>query len=132
MDLYKVLIDKLKQHPELTCFEFPGGVHIEPPSPSGFAIELRSEGKLWTVHLGNAGFHEEFRSAEEVLNFVAWCYSGLARLREVWRGSKPQEVRLEAYEDGKWSWVSKTGFIFVPFWRQRHEVLLENPKLLRD
>jgi hypothetical protein len=132
MDVCAVLIDKLKQHPELTYVEFPGGVHIGPPSPTGFAVELRSVGKRWMVHLGNAGFHEEFFSGEEALQFVAWCYSGLARLREVWRGGTPQEARLEAYEDEKWSWISKTGSIFVPLWRQRYEVLLENPALLTE
>ncbi|HEX6071864.1 MAG TPA: hypothetical protein VFY95_02520, partial [Sphingomicrobium sp.] len=73
-----------------------------------------------------------FTSAEEVLNFIAWCYSGTARVREVWRGSSPQMAVLEAQENGAWRPVSETRFIFVPIWRQRREVVLENPNLLKD
>ena len=81
--------------------------------------------------LGEAGFHDDFMTADEVLNFVAWCYSGAARVREVWRGQSPQKSVLEAYEDGEWYVVSTTGFIFVPFWRPRREVILQNPNLLK-
>ena len=34
MDPCNVLIDKLKQHPELTYVELPDGVHIKPHSPT--------------------------------------------------------------------------------------------------
>lgn len=132
MDLCAVLIDKLKRHPELTYVEIPDGIHVDPPSPTGFAVEIRSEGNCWTVYLGEAGFHEEFCSAEEVMHFFGWCYSGRARLREVWRGGTPQESWLEAYEDEKWSWISRTGSLLFPFWRRRYEVVLENPTLLTD
>ena len=132
MDLCTVLIEKLKRHPELAYSECPGGVRIEPPSSSGFAVGLHSDDQEWTVVLGNAGFHEAFNSAEEALSFIAWCYSGTARVREVWRGSSPEKSVLEAREDGVWRWVSETQFIFVPFWRKRREVVLENPNLLKD
>lgn len=132
MDARTALPDKLRQHPELTYSEAPRSVRIEPPSAKGFAVELRSDGAGWTVFLGKAGFHETFTSAEEVLNFIAWCYSGAARVREVWRGKSPQKAVLEAHENDQWCSVSETGFIFVPFWRERREVILENPNLLKD
>ena len=84
------------------------------------------------MSLGNAGFHESFTSAEEALNFIAWCYSGAARVREVWRGGLPQKAILEALENGDWRSVSETRFMFVPFWRDRREVVLENPSLLKS
>lgn len=130
MDPRMALIEKLQRHPELAYSEAPAGVRIEPPSSSGFAVELRIDDNEWTVFLGNAGFHQVFNSAEEVLNFIAWCYSGTARVREVWRGNSPQRAFLEAREDGDWRSVSETGFILVPFWRERREVVLENPNLL--
>jgi hypothetical protein len=132
MDARTALLEKLRQHPELAYSETPDSVRIEPPSAKGFAVELRKDDEEWTVFLGNAGFQEAFSSAEEVLSFIAWCYSGEARVREVWRGTSPQKAFLEAYESGQWRSVSETGFIFVPFWRERREVILENPNLLKD
>lgn len=132
MDLRLALLEKLQQHPELTYSEAPGCVRVEPPSSDGFAVELRDDNPVWTVFLGNAGFHEAFTSTEEALNFIAWCYSGAARVRELWRGSSPQKAVLEAHENGEWRTVSETGFIFVPFWRERRELILENPNLLKS
>jgi hypothetical protein len=132
MDPRAKLIEKLKRHPGLAHSEFPGGVRIEPPIASGFAVELHGDENEWTVVLGDAGFHETFGSPEEAMNFITWCYSGAARVREVWRGSSPEKSVLEAFENGSWRWVSVTRFIFVPFWRRRHEVILVNPNLLRD
>ena len=132
MDPRPALIERLKQHPELTYREASGSVRIDPPSSEGFAVELRSDQRGWTVFVGNAGFHEAFTSAEEALDFIAWCFSGAARLREAWRGGVPEKVVLEALVDGKWDFVSETGFFLVPFWRRRREVLLTNPNLLKD
>ena len=130
MDPRDLLLDKLKRHPELVHREIPGGLRIEAPSPTGFAIELRGDEHGWTVWLGNAGFHEDFQAADEVLDFVAWCYSGEARVRELWRGTMPERSILEACEDGAWHEVAATVFVFVPFWRRRTEVVLRNPNLL--
>lgn len=132
MDPCTALTEKLQQHPELVYSEAPGYVRIEPPTSHGFAVELRSAEQEFTVYLGDAGFHESFTSAEEVLTFVAWCYSGGARVRELWRGSLPQKAVVEVYEDGEWGTVSEVRFIFVPFWRGRREVVLENPTLFQN
>lgn len=125
-------LEKLQQHPELTYHEAPGRVRVDPPGPDGFAVELRSAENKWTVFLGEAGFHETFTSPEEALEFIAWCYSGDARVKEVWRGRSPQKAILEGHENGEWRTVSETGFICVPFWRERREVVLENPNLLKS
>lgn len=132
MSVTLALIEKLQQHPELAYSETSGRVRIEPPSAHGFAIELLGDGNHCTVFLGGAGFHESFDKREEALDFIAWCYSGAARVREVWRGNTPQSAILEAHENGEWRPVSKTGFFFVPFWRERREIVLENPNLLKN
>ena len=132
MDPRTAFIEKLQKHPELVYADAPDCLRIEPPSSTGFAVELRSDNGEWTVFLGDAGFHEAFAAAEEALDFIAWCYSGAARVREVWRGRSPQKATLESHEDGEWRSVSETGFFFVPFWRERREVVLVNPNLLRD
>lgn len=128
MDPRLALLEKLQQHPELAYDEAPGCLRVDPPSPQGFAVELRSAYNKWTVFLGEAGFHEAFTSPKEVLNFIAWCYSGEARVREVWRGRSPQKAILEAHENGEWRTVSETGFIFVPFWRERREGYFGEPE----
>ena len=46
------------------------------------------------------GWHQHFDDPEEVMNFIAWCYSGEARVREVWRGSLLQKAILEVHENG--------------------------------
>ena len=132
MEPRAALIEKLQQHPELTYAAFPDGVRIESPAPSGFAVELHGDGDGWTVALGEGGFHEAFDTGEEALNFIAWCYSGSARLREVWRGASPARATLEAFEDGDWHLVAETRFLFVPFWRRRREAILTNPNLLKN
>jgi hypothetical protein len=132
MDPLAILRGKLAGHPELVQGDARGGLRIEAPTKTGFAIELRADVHGWTVELGEAGFHDDFSSAEEVLEFVAWCYSGAARLREVWRGNSPVRSALEAKENGTWREVSATVFIFIPFWRKRREVILTNPNLLKS
>jgi hypothetical protein len=47
------------------------------------------------VSLGDAGFHESFTSTEEALNFIAWCYSGEARVREVCVAGRPRRRFLK-------------------------------------
>lgn len=132
MDPCITLLEKLNRHPELVHYKFLGGVRIEPCGSNGFAVELFGDDEKWTVHCGTGGFHETFNSAEEALNFVAWCYSGTARLREMWRGNSPEKSVLEGCDDGEWRQVSVTGFFFVPFWRKRREIILQNPNLLKD
>jgi hypothetical protein len=131
MDPHVAFLEKLRQRPELTYSETSNCVRVEPPSSRGFAVELRSASNNWTVFLGDAGFHEVFTSSEDVLNFIAWCYSGEARVREIWRGSSLQKAILEARENAEWRTVSETRFVLVPFWRERREVILKNPNLLR-
>jgi hypothetical protein len=132
MDPHLTLVDKLKRYPELKHSERPGRVRVEAPEPNGFALELHSGHDGWTVYLGEAGFHETFSSADEVLNFIAWCYSGEARVREFWRGSSPQKAILEAYQGDDWREISLTGYFVLQFWLEQQVRVFTNPKILRD
>jgi len=131
MDPCEALIERISGRPGLAYKELAQGIRIESPTAEGFAVELHAEPRGWTVYLGRGGFHRAFTSADEVLNFIAWCYSGSARLRELWRGTSPEKSILEANENGAWHPVSETGFLLVHFWRRRTEVILQNPKLLK-
>ncbi|MEM6857360.1 MAG: hypothetical protein AAF559_05775 [Pseudomonadota bacterium] len=130
MSPHDVFVEKLQKHPELSYCESIGRLLIKPPSETGFAVELHSSVDNWTVYLGNAGFHETFDNAAETLNFMAWCYSGEARVREVWRGVSPEFAALEYFSDGEWREDSRTGYFFWRYWRAANEVILQNPNLL--
>ncbi|WP_108985019.1 hypothetical protein [Candidatus Phycosocius bacilliformis] len=130
MNLHEILLQRLQRVPELEHRQQPGWLRIEAIQPNGFAVEVHTGESNWTVYLGNGGFHETFASGTEVINFVAWCYSGEARLREFWRGSIPQKCVLEGLHDGDWREISATGYFLVPFWQKSREVVLQNPCLL--
>ena len=132
MSPHDFFVEKLPMHPELSYCESAGRLRIEPPSEMGFAVELHSSEDKWTVYLGNAEFHETFDSAAETLDFMAWCYSGEARVREVWRGVSPEFAALEYLTDGNWREDSRTTYFFWRFWRAANEVILQNPNLLTD
>lgn len=129
MDPHRALLQKLQRHPELEHMAVPGRIRVEAPNDQGFAVELLSANGEWTVYLGEAGLHERFSSPDKVINFIAWCYSGEARIREVWRGNWPQKAILEALQDGEWLEESLTGYFIVPFWLGRHEIIRTNPDL---
>jgi hypothetical protein len=49
--------------------------------------------------LGDNGFHEHFDEPDDdPLEFIAWCYSGLSRLREVRYGTVVGRTVLEGLE----------------------------------
>ena len=129
MDAIAILAGKLKKHSNLRWSRGDNFLKIDAPTPSGFAVDFRHEGDEWNVYLGSGGWHQHFDDPEEALDLIAWCYSGEARVREVYRGNILQKSVLEGYVDGAWTSISLTGYL-APFWRKRTEVLLENPNLL--
>lgn len=129
MDAVATLIEKLGKRPELRWASGEDWVRIEPPSTNGFTVELRHEGEEWTVYLGSGGWHQHFDDPADALELIAWCYSGDARVREVYRGQVLQKSVLEGFADGTWNTISVTGYL-APFWQKRSEAILENPNLL--
>lgn len=131
MDALDRLESKLTSHPELQWQRESGRICIEAPRLGGFAVELHFSGDEWTVYLGLGTWHEHFLDEEEALNFVAWCYSGEARLREIRRGSVLTKSVLEARNGETWERVSEVGYLSFAFWRQKSEIVRQNPNLLR-
>ncbi|MCX7284233.1 MAG: hypothetical protein NTX28_09345 [Novosphingobium sp.] len=129
MDALAALADKLAKHPELNWSKGDQWVSIAAPRSGGFAVELRRDGDEWTVFLGSGGWHQHFDEATEALDLVAWCFSGNARVREIYRGQVLQKSILEGLEDGSWTSLALTRY-FAPFWRKKSEVVLRNPNLL--
>lgn len=131
MDPRCTLREKLKGHPELRWTEADDFIRIEPLRPDGFTVALGPQGDEWVVYLGEGGFHQAFESADEALNFVAWCFSGECRLREVRRGTRVQKCIVEAKDDGDWQTVLTTGFFLFAPWHRRVEAVFQNPNLLK-
>lgn len=129
MDPVSAIADKLAEHAILNWTKGDRWIRVDAPHSGGFAVELRWEGDEWTVYLGSGGWHQHFDEATEALNLVAWCYSGNARIREIYRGHVLQKSILEALEGESWNRISETGY-FAPFWHKRSEVVFQNPNLL--
>lgn len=131
VDAVAALADKLARRADLLWSRGDQWVRIDAPRSNGFAVELRHEGDEWTVYLGSGGWHQHFDEPKEALALIAWCYSGDARVREVYRGDVLQKSILEGFVEGAWESISLTRY-FAPFWRKRTEVLLENPNMISD
>ncbi|MFN9499581.1 MAG: hypothetical protein ACK54U_03470 [Sphingomonadales bacterium] len=129
-DTFSTLTEKLARHPELQWEAGDGFVRVNAPVSGGFALELQHQGGEWTVFLGSGGWHQHFDDGADALEFIAWCYSGNVRVREVWRGTSLQKSVLETQVDGAWRQTSHTGYFLVPFWRKKTEVIMQNPDLL--
>ena len=133
MNLYDVLAKKIDDHPVLKCVSWPNGIRIEAPNADGFAVQVWGGDNDWTVSVGDGGaWHEQLSESDDVLNFVAWCYSGEARLREARRGNWVQTAILEAHSVDGWYEESRVVYPFVPFWRKTRETVFHNPDLLSD
>jgi hypothetical protein len=131
VDPLQLLAERLRGRPELAWTATPGSVRIEAPATEGFAVELVRDEDQLTVFLGDGASDLIFEDSDEALNFVAWCFSGEARLRQTWRGDSLHKCVLEGLQRDQWQTVETTVFPFVPFWRSKREVILRNPNLLR-
>ena len=131
-DLLGELEAKLVNHNALKWQKTETSLRIEAIDYTGFAVTLYKTDDGWGVALGEHGFHDHFDQADDdPLEFVAWCYSGSSRLREIRYGSVVGRTILEIAIDEEWHKVSTTGLIFFPFWRKPTQRILQNPTLIR-
>ena len=63
------------------------------------------------------GWHEEFTSEEDALNYFGFGLSPKCRLRIFYRGGTQTRWVVEGFEDGEWIPDSETGLLLQPFWR---------------
>ena len=130
MEALNALAEKLVRYPELQWVRDENSIRIEAPRPDGFAIELHYSGNEWTVYLGSGGWHQHFDDGADALNFIAWCYSGDARVREIRCGHIIRKSVLEACVGDSWERVAVVGYFPAAFWRKKSETVLQNPNLL--
>ena len=117
--------DKLKKYPQLSCQINDNKIYVEPSSPAGFTVWLTENNPGYTV--GFDGWHEEFDNEDEALNCFAFGLSDKCRLKVLKRGNMPYSWSVEIKYDDEWNEDSKTGLIFVPFWKTKSIEYLTNP-----
>ena len=120
--------ERLLRHPELRFVETATSIDIQPPSADGFGVGIRVVPHGYIVSF--EGWHEEYATAEEALNCVAFAFSGESRLAVTYRGPVPVKWSLERLHGGQWYLESETGLILQPFWLRRRVVYRKNPNLL--
>ena len=130
-EVFAELENKLTDQTQLIWQRSGLSIRIEAAGANGFSITLSKDHDGWVVALGDAGFHEHFDESDDPLNFIAWCYSGESRLREIRYGSVVRRTVLEYFENDEWLTYSTTGEIFFPFWKKASENILQNPTMLR-
>jgi len=118
---------RLAKYPEVRYSETATSIEVHAACETGFPVGLQIHGDGFVVSF--AGWHEEFESQEEALNCFAFGLSSDCRLRVVCRGSTPTRWIVEHKQDHSWIKHGETGLLFVPFWRSRRVVYLQNDLL---
>jgi len=125
MSAIEKIKDKLRKYPQLNCQIEGNKISVEPSSTTGFTVWLIDNDPGYTV--GFDGWHEEFENQDEALNCFAFGLSDKCRLKVAKRGNKPYSWTVESKIGKEWNEDSKTGLIFVPFWKTKTIEYLSNP-----
>ena len=109
--------EKLKKYSELN-YQLEGNtLSITPLDTNGFRVWLAEDDACYTV--GFDGWHEEFECESDALDCFAFGLSDQCRLKIVRRGDMACSWTVESKENNEWKMDSRTGLIFVPFWRKK-------------
>ena len=124
MDLISRVEAKLAKYPEVRYTATPSSIRIEALDGSGFEVSLEVRPGVFVVHFD--GWHEEFTSADDALNCLAFGLSDSCRLAVTYRGAMPTKWVLESRQGENWSPNSETGLLIFPFWRRSRVVYKRN------
>jgi len=116
--------ERLKKYPQLKYQIEDKTISIDSKSSKGFTVWLTENNPGFTV--GFDGWHEEFEHEDEALKCFAFGLSDECRLKVAIRGSKPYSWTVESRDGDQWKEDSKTGLIFVPFWKTKSVEYLSN------
>lgn len=116
--------EKLKNYPELKYQVVGNSISIPPILSTGFTIWLTENISGFTV--GFDGWHEEFDHENDALNCIAFGLSDQCRLKIVKYGKIACSWTLEMKNEHGWAEESRTGLIFIPFWKKRSVEYLTN------
>ena len=129
MDLIAEIKARLAKYPSSRYVETPTSIEVQPADESGFPVGIELATGGFVVYF--ADWHEHFNSQAKALNCFAMGLSADCRPCVVYRGSTPTKWIVEWRKDGVWIPDSETGLVFIPFWRPRRIVYLQN-RLLPD
>ncbi|CAN5613168.1 hypothetical protein BH11ARM2_BH11ARM2_21700 [soil metagenome] len=97
---------------------------VVPISEDGFTVLIFSEGETVSVYCN--GWHDDFEDGEEAARFFLFALTNGVRLQVQSRNGEAYKWTLEVLQDEKWSQVSKTGLLIIPFWQRKTEATLQN------
>jgi len=116
--------ERLKKYPQLEYQIEDNSISVDSTSSQGFTVWLTENNPGFTV--GFDGWHEEFEHEDEAMNCFAFGLSDECRLKVVKYGNKPCSWIVESRDGDQWKEESKTGLIFVPFWKSKSVEYLSN------
>ncbi|MGD2047165.1 MAG: hypothetical protein PVJ80_08050 [Gemmatimonadota bacterium] len=120
---------RLAKYSEVRYSETADSIEVHPVDDSGFAVGLWVNGERLTVSF--EGWHEEFDSAREALNCVAFGLSEECRLSITYRGAVAVKWVVESRQGDSWVEDSEVGLMITPFWRSQTVAKKQNHLLAR-
>jgi len=95
-------------------------------NPESFVVRIWWDGDEFQT--GFDGWHEHFDDLDDALDHFVLGLSGICRLKVITRGQTECSWTAQIRQGDGWVDVSKTGLIFIPFWRQaridyRHNIV---------
>lgn len=98
-------------------------LRVAPADPEGFEVWI-GPGNAWQV--AYEGWHDDFQDPEQALSCFLMGLTEALRLRIVRRGGSACAWTPEMRDGEGWKAVGTVGRIFVPFWRRKEVVVLQN------
>jgi len=117
----KKLIDRI---PDLNFEESKNYFSILPSDKKGFKVWMSIKDKYMTV--GYDGWHEEFDIENDAIRCFIYGLTNKCRLKVFKRGKVVYKWIMQAFEDDQWLDFSSTIILFVPFWRKKEIIFLQN------
>jgi len=119
----------LTRWPELRYDATHARLRIPAPHAGGFAIELQSGRKRYTVRLD--GWMRTFDRDDDALDCMELALSDACRLAVTCRGNTPVAWTLEVREYGMWVRHRRVQRRLVPFWRRERTEYRQNDVIAR-
>ena len=120
---------RLKRLPELKIEEKGNMITVLSKNSDGFDVWLCEKKTGYTV--GFSGWHEEFKSKNEVLNCFAFGLSDEYRLKITKRGGIDCGWTLQNFDGEQWIDESTTGLLIFPFWNKKNFEYRKNKVILK-
>lgn len=102
----------------ISYVEEPDTLAVVSGSDAGFDVRVVAAGDEQVVGYGHL-WHEHFDSAAEARQCFLFGLTDRCRLESVFYGRMECRATVQHLVEGEWVKCSRTGVLFVPFWRRR-------------